>query len=121
MDTALDPRRTALLVIDMQRNAFESDDPRARLVRESGIAERLAELLPKARAAGVLIVYVYATSGAEGRRQGGAPNQGGVAGPGRAGGGGRRREGNHQVAAEPSDYRVIKRRRNAFLGTDLDL
>jgi len=56
MDTALDPRRTALLVIDMQRNAFESDDARARLVRESGIAERLAELLSKARAAGVLIV-----------------------------------------------------------------
>ena len=40
----LDRRQSQLLIVDMQRGAFEGSDERARLLRESGIAERLAEL-----------------------------------------------------------------------------
>jgi nicotinamidase-related amidase len=121
MNDRLDPRRTALLVIDMQRNAFEGADARARLVRESGIAERLADLLPRARAAGVLVVYVYATSAPDGSDQVALPVQGGMSGRGRPAEGSRDWEVIDQLRPEAGDYRVVKRRRNAFLGTDLDL
>ncbi len=121
MDPRLDPKRTALLVIDMQRNAYDADDPRARMVRESGIAERLAALIRKARAAGALIVYVYATSAPDGSDQVALPVQGGMSGRGRPAEGSRDWEIIDLLRPEPGDYRVIKRRRNAFHGTDLDV
>src|SRR5438270_4654199 len=58
MAEQLDPRYTAVVVIDMQRGAFEGDSERSRLLRASGIAERLADLVRAARARGAMIVYV---------------------------------------------------------------
>ena len=121
MDDRLDPQRTALLVIDMQRNAFEADDPRARLVRESGIAERLAELIPAARARGLLVVYVLATRRPDGSDQVRLPIQGGLSGVGRPAEGTPDWQVIDLLRPEPSDLQVVKRRRNAFHGTDLDL
>jgi nicotinamidase-related amidase len=61
MSEGLDPARTAVLVIDMQRNAYEGDDARSRLLRESDVAERLAGVVRAARARSVLIVYVLSS------------------------------------------------------------
>ncbi len=121
MDGPLDTRRTALLLIDMQRNAFEGDEPRARLLRASGVAERLAGVVAAARAAGALVVYVYATSRADGTDQVALPIQGGMSGRGRPAEGSPAWEVIDALRPELGDYRVIKRRRNAFHGTDLDL
>jgi nicotinamidase-related amidase len=121
MQERLDPRHTAVLVIDMQRNAIEGGDPRARLVRESGVVARLAEFIPRARAAGAMIVYVYATSRPDRADQVALPVQGGLSALGRPAEGTPAWEVIDALRPEPSDYRVIKRRRNAFYGTDLDL
>jgi nicotinamidase-related amidase len=118
----LDPRRTALLVIDMQRGAFEGGDERARLLAASGIVERLAQVVAAARARGVTIIYVLNSRRADGADQVTLPVQGGM-----AGGGGRPVEGSPEwqvvdaLRPGPADVQVIKRRRNAFYGTDLDL
>ncbi|HWP28585.1 MAG TPA: cysteine hydrolase [Chloroflexota bacterium] len=121
MQDRLDPQRTALLVIDMQRGAFTAGDERARLLAASGIAERLAELVRTARARGVLIVYVLNTRRADGRDQVRLPIQDGLAPLGRPVEGTPEWEVIDALRPAPEDYRVIKRRRNAFYGTDLDL
>ncbi|SRR5579885_238806 len=121
MADELDPRRTALLLIDMQRGAFDGNDERARLLRASGIAERLADLARVARARGATVIYVMNTRRADGADQVSVPTQAGSAG------GGRPVEGTpgwqvvEVLRPEPADLSVIKRRRNAFHGTDLDL
>jgi nicotinamidase-related amidase len=121
MQDRLDPRRTALLVIDMQRNAYEGNDERARLLRVSGIAERLAELVRAARTRGALIVYVMATRRADSSDQVRLPIQGGLSGVGRPAEGTEEWQVIETLRPEPGDYVVPKRRRNAFHGTDLDL
>jgi nicotinamidase-related amidase len=117
----LDPRHTALLIVDMQRGAFEGNDERARLLRQSGIAERLADVARAARAAGAMVVYVMNTRRADGADQASVPTDAGTAGSGRPVEGTPGWQVVDVLRPEPSDFSVIKRRRNAFHGTDLDL
>jgi nicotinamidase-related amidase len=121
MAEPIDPRRTALLVIDMQRGAFEGNDERARLLRESGVAERLAEVVRAARASGVTVVYVMNTRRADGADQVSLPIQGGMSGSGRPVEGTPGWQVVEALRPEPADLSVIKRRRNPFHGSDLDV
>jgi nicotinamidase-related amidase len=62
----------------MQESAFAGDEPRVQFLKASGIAERLAALIPRARAAGVTIVYILNTRRADGADQASVPIQGGM-------------------------------------------
>src|SRR5438067_12547896 len=83
MAEQLDPRHTAVVVIDIQRGAFEGDSERSRLLRASGIAERLAELLRAARARGAMIVYVLNSRREDSADQASPPVQAGPTASGR--------------------------------------
>ena len=121
MADQLDPRHTAVVVIDMQRGALEGDSERSRLLRASGIAERLAELVRAARARGAMIVYVLNSRREDSADQAMVPVQAGPTTSGRPVEGTPGWELVEALRPEASDHRVIKRRRNAFHGTDLDL
>src|SRR5215217_1369811 len=114
MNDRIDPQRTALLVIDMQRNAIDGTDERALLVRESGIAERLAEVVKAARARDMLIVYVMATRSPDGKDQVRLPTQNGLSPVGRPAQDSPDWQVTDVLRPEPQDYVVPKRRRNAF-------
>jgi nicotinamidase-related amidase len=121
MADALDPRRTALLVVDMQESAYQGDEPRVQFLKASGIHERLATLIPKARAAGVTIVYVLNTRRADGADQASVPIQGGMSSSARPVEGTPGWQVLTALKPETGDFQVIKRRRSAFYGSDLDL
>jgi nicotinamidase-related amidase len=117
----LDPTRTALIVVDMQRNAYEGDDARSRLLRGSGVAARLAELVQVARERGVLIVYIMSSRRPDGGDQVPARLDSAPAGGGRPVEGTAAWQVIVQLQPASEDYFVVKRRRSGFYGTDLDL
>lgn len=133
IEELVDPRHTALVVIDMQRDFVEADGVFGRLGVDlsmyASLRRRLAELLGAARAAGVLVVHVAMTtlpgrrsdSPAQirfnlrmhaGHRASGPPLTYTVAGT-------RGHEFVEELAPLPDEPIVAKHRSSAFWGTDL--
>jgi len=117
MDLALDPRTTALLVMDMQHGAFD----RVPDAKEQVLA-KTAQLLGAARAADVRVIYVVI-----GFRPGypeASPRNvvlSAVRATGRFGAGSEGTEIPPLLAPRPDEVVVTKHRASAFAGTDLDM
>lgn len=116
MALTINPAQTALLIMDYQRDILESTP----MTAERGIVGRAQQALQAARAAGVLVVYVvvrlrpgypevhernkiFSAIRAAGRLQEGTPGADIVP----------------EVAPQPGEPVVVKRRVGAFFNTDL--
>jgi ureidoacrylate peracid hydrolase len=129
----VDPRHTALLVIDMQNDFCADDGFIARAGRDVSAAQAMAARLPAligmARDGGVRVVFVrslYSTPNNNflsdvwleqaARKQGGGYTRAPVCAEGPGGG-----DYYGDLRPGPGDIVVTKHRYNAFHGTDLDL
>jgi ureidoacrylate peracid hydrolase len=129
----VDPRHTALLVIDMQNDFCADDGFVARAGRDVSAAQALAARLPTligtARDGGVRVVFVrslYSTPlnnflsdvwlEQAARKQGGGYTRAPVCGEGPGGG-----DYYGDLRPSPGDIVVTKHRYNAFHGTDLEM
>jgi len=115
--TTLDPKTTALLVMDMQ-SAILDMVPNER----DGVIARTSELITKARDAGVRVIYVV-IGFREGYPEIGAASTSFafVRGTGRFVEGSAGTEIHPALAPKPGDIVVTKRRVSAFTGTDLEV
>jgi nicotinamidase-related amidase len=115
-DLALDPRRTALVVIDLQKGILQF--PMAPHAMETVVANS-AQLVAQARQAGTLTVLVHVgfspdfadflkpASDEQARMSGGMPADWTNFAP--------------ELNRQPSDIVILKRQWGAFYGTELDL
>lgn len=125
MDDVLDPTRTALLVADMQRDVV------AHFAFDRRVVDRMAQAVAGARERGLPIVSVMVQRRPDGRdavptvtdaalereRSGGGP----ALPPDFLHEGAPGAQIVDELAPEPSDYLVVKRRVSAFYGTSLEL
>lgn len=115
--STVDPRTSALLVMDFQTAAVEMVP-----AEKEGLLTRTAMLVDGARAAGVRVIYVVVGFRAgypelSPRNQVFAP----IRGSGRFVEGSAGTEVHAAVAPEPGDVVITKHRASAFFGTDLDV
>jgi nicotinamidase-related amidase len=112
----LDPQRTALLVIDMQRDFLDPDAP---IATPGGLdlIPRINRLAARARALGMPVIFTQEMHRAD-------KSDFGIElefEPPHCLEGTRGMELANDLDVEPSDYRILnKRRYDAFLGTDLE-
>ncbi|HEY4122178.1 MAG TPA: isochorismatase family cysteine hydrolase, partial [Byssovorax sp.] len=113
---SLDPRTTALLAMDLQRGILES------LPDSGALLGRTAGLLRAARSAGVRVVYVVVAF-RPGHPEASPRNKAfaGIRDSGRLVEGSPGTEIHPDVAPEPGEVVVTKRRVGAFGSTDLDV
>lgn len=133
LEQKLDPRHTALLVVDLQNDFCADGGAMAKegfdVSAAQGMAERLPGLIAAARAAGTLVIFVrnvYSTDSnvylsdvwleQAARRRGGSYIEREVCAPGSWGG-----EFYGEVDPLPGEPIVSKHRFDAFLDTDLEL
>jgi nicotinamidase-related amidase len=130
----IDPKRSALIIFDMmQHYVYPKDPDKARQIAEKRVVENTARLLRACRAAGVAVFYTNGDHRADGADwipsitdadmdlnpwPGGPremPRGGGVT----AGSPGQ--EMPPELAPEPSDFVILKKRWSSFAGTPLDV
>jgi nicotinamidase-related amidase len=120
MTDALDPKTTAVLVMDMQ-NDIIGMLPDAKT--KETLLERTAALLERAREAGVRVIYVGIgfRAGYPEVPDSNLPFAAAVRASGRFIEGAAGTEHHAAIAPKPNDVRVTKHRVSAFAGTDLEM
>lgn len=115
--STVDPKTSALLVMDFQTAAVEMVP-----AEKEGLLARTAKLIEGARSAGMSVIYVVVGFRA-GYPELSPRNQvfGPIRGSGRFAEGGAGMEVHAAVAPKPGEVVVTKRRSSAFFGTDLDM
>ena len=117
-DLKLDPKKTALLIMDVQNDQYGMLEKAG---QATGFLENVKQVLDAARAAGALVIYVVARF-RPGHPEASPRNRFNTYNKAQ----GRLVEGSDgaairvEVAPLADDIVVIKRRINAFFGTDLD-
>ena len=122
MENTLDPRQTALLVADMQCSVVEG------FAFDKGVVQRLARMVEECRREGVPIFYVKVLRRADGKDAPPVVTDAGLraAALGQARGiilteGAPEAEILPELAPQPGDYVIVKRRVSCFYGTPLEL
>jgi nicotinamidase-related amidase len=132
LDPALVPARTALVLIDLQNDVIRNDQGPFygaifRQVQEQGIVPRVAGLVDVARAAGAAVFFITVVRRPDyldvvnqltelvvaGKAVPAKQQRSLIAGT-------RGAELVDELRPQPSDYVLVKKRRSAFLGTELD-
>ena len=116
-DYSPEPNRTALIVYDMINDFLQPGAPLKSVRAREDLVPRLKPLIAACRRKGLRIIYVCQNYHREGIGDGiklAHSRPGAIAGtPGV--------EVYHELAPQPGDITIPKRRFDAFLGTDLDL
>lgn len=122
LNSAINPRKTALIVFDMLNDFLLPGAPFESVRAREQLLPRLKPLLAACRRSGMLIVYAGQTSRANGSDLGLLGQIYPVLHEGRACVAGTPgADVFHELAPQPEDVIVAKRRFDAFYGTDLDL